>query len=286
MTTEKPIKDMSLEELQKAEPIMFPKPIHMLTDKELSAKVEDVFDYLHHTPSDLSFDDKELLKEMKRRFDKTLTDDKQLLAEFDDVLMESYPNHTAEVLSKVRDRFLDLSLEAETASDFLEAKLAKMLFYKDLKTPENEPVIPPHLEQKLGTGAKNENFDTSPIDLGHPVHFGSGTDINDLNEALYVVILDPRKYPTPDSQFLYISEQLCSHGASFIARVGLIDTLKSLYDLEGIVKLTPNNQNIIIYWLKNNKVIWGYTLAQDSGDSKAIREIIANSICNLPMGKV
>lgn len=210
MTTEKPIKDMSLEELQKAEPTLFPKPIHMLTDKELSAKVEDVFDYLHRMPSDLSFNDKELLKEMKRRFDKTLTDDKQLLAE----------------------------------------------------------------------------FDTSCIDLGHPVHFGSGTDINDLNEALYVVILDPRKYPTPDSQFLYISEQLCSHGASFIARVGLIDTLKSLYDLEGIVKLTPNNQNIIIYWLKNNKVIWGYTLAQDSGDSKAIREIIANSICNLPMGKV
>ena len=210
MTTEKPIKDMSLEELQKAEPIMFPKPIHMLTDKELSAKVENVFDYLHHMPSDLSLDDEELLKEMKRRFDKTLTDDKQLLGE----------------------------------------------------------------------------FDTPRIDLGHSVHFGSGTDINDLNEALYVVILDPRKYPTPDSQFLYLSEQLHSHGASFIARVGLIDTLKSLYDLEGIVNLTPNNQNIIIYWLKNNKVIWGYTLAQDSGDSKAIREIIANSICNLPMGKV
>ena len=210
MTTEKPIKDMSLEELRKAEPTLFPKPIHMLTDKELSAKVEDVFDYLHRMPSDLSFNDKELLKEMKRRFDKTLTDDKQLLAE----------------------------------------------------------------------------FDTSCIDLGRPVHFGSGADINDLKEALYTVILDPRKYPTSDSQFLYLSEQLHSHGASFIARVGLIDTLKSLYDLEAIAKLTPNNQNIIIYWLKNNKVIWGYTLAQDSGDSKAIREIIANSICNLPMGKV
>lgn len=128
MTTEKPIKDMSLEELQKAEPTLFPKPIHMLTDKELSAKVEDVFDYLHHMPSDLSFDDKELLKEMKRRFDKTLTDDKQLLAEFDDVLMESYPNHTAEVLSKVRDRFLHLSLEAETASDFFRSQVSQNAF--------------------------------------------------------------------------------------------------------------------------------------------------------------
>ena len=114
MTTEKPIKDMSLEELQKAEPSLFPKPIHMLTDKELSAKVEDVFDYLHHMPSDLSLDDKELLKEMKLRFDKSFSlqsiDDKQLLVEFDEILVESYPNHTAEVLEKVRERLSDLTL--------------------------------------------------------------------------------------------------------------------------------------------------------------------------------
>lgn len=145
MSNEKPIKDMTDDELSEAEPIAFPKAIDKLTDEELSVKVEDVFTYLHHMPSDLSWDDKELLKEMKRRFDVTLTsrstDDEQLLAEFDEVLIESYPNHTVEVLGKVRDRLFDLTVVAEVTQNDLAERLRSMLSYPDNLSGSDQETI-------------------------------------------------------------------------------------------------------------------------------------------------
>lgn len=146
MTTEKSVGDMTLKELQEAEPLLFPKAIDQLTDKELSDKVDDVFEYLHHMPSDLSFTDSDLLKELKRRFDVTLTsrstDDEELLAEFDEVLIESYPNHTVEVLGKVRDRLFDLTVVAEVTRKDLAGRLGSIISYpgnlsdSDVKTLE------------------------------------------------------------------------------------------------------------------------------------------------------
>lgn len=132
-------------ELSKEEPILFPKAVDTLTDEELSGKVEDVLEYLHHMPSDLSCADKELLKEMKERFDVIITsrstDDEELLAEFDEVLIESYPNHTVEVLGKVRDRLFDLTVVAEVTKNDLAERLKSMLSYPDNLSGSDQDTI-------------------------------------------------------------------------------------------------------------------------------------------------
>jgi hypothetical protein len=78
-------------ELSKEEPILFPKAVDELTDEELSGKVEDVLEYLHHMPSDLSCADKELLKEMKERFDLIVASRSDLAEKLKSML--SYPDN-------------------------------------------------------------------------------------------------------------------------------------------------------------------------------------------------
>lgn len=136
MSNEKPIKDMTDDELSEAEPILFPKAVERLTDKELSDKVDVVLKYSsRYLPDGLHSADCELLAELKRRFDVTVasrsTDDEQLLAEFDEVLIESYPDHTLEVLGKVRDRLFDLTVVAEVTQKDLAKRLSSMLSYPD-----------------------------------------------------------------------------------------------------------------------------------------------------------
>lgn len=136
MSNEKPIKDMTDDELSEAEPIAFPKAVERLTDEKLSDEVAVVLKYSGRSlPNGLHSADCELLAELKRRFDAMLTsrstDDEELLAEFDEVLIESYPDHTVEVLGKVRDRLFDLTVVAEaTKNDFAE-RLRSMLSYPD-----------------------------------------------------------------------------------------------------------------------------------------------------------
>lgn len=71
-----------------------------------------------------------------------LTTDEQLLAELDDVLLESYPNNTVEVLGKVRDRLFDLTVVAEVAREDLAGRLSAIISYPgslsdgDVKTLE------------------------------------------------------------------------------------------------------------------------------------------------------
>lgn len=119
-----------------------------LSDQELSGKVDVVLTYsCRRLPNGLHPDDRELLRELKKRFDVTLasrsTEDEELLAEFDEVLIESYPNHTAEVLGKVRDRLFDLTVVAEAIKEDLAGRLSSIISYpgdlpgSDVKTLED-----------------------------------------------------------------------------------------------------------------------------------------------------
>ena len=70
------------------------------------------------------------------------TTDEELLAELDDVLLESYPNNTVEVLGKVRDRLFDLTIGAEAVNESLRTRLSAIVSYPgnlsdgDVKTLE------------------------------------------------------------------------------------------------------------------------------------------------------
>lgn len=118
-----------------------------LSDQELSHRVGTVLKYsCRSLPNGLHSADQELLAELKKRFDVTLssrsTDDEELLAEFDEVLIESYPNHTVEVLGKVRDRLFDLTVVAEITKKDLAGRLSLIISYPgnlsdgDVKTLE------------------------------------------------------------------------------------------------------------------------------------------------------
>lgn len=106
-----------------------------LSDQELSDKVEDVFEYLHHMPSDLSFTDRDLLKELKRRFDAMLalrsSDDEELLIELDKVIVHTHANIELATLGKVRNRLFDLTVVDEVTQKDLTERLRSMLSYPD-----------------------------------------------------------------------------------------------------------------------------------------------------------
>lgn len=69
-------------------------------------------------------------------------DDEKLLEELDEVLLESYPNHTVDVLGRVRDRLFDLTVGGEAVKADLAARLSAILSYpagltgSDIKTLE------------------------------------------------------------------------------------------------------------------------------------------------------
>ena len=81
-----------------------------------------------------------------------ITTDEELLAELDDVLLESYPNNTLEVLGKVRDRLFDLTIGVEDIKKDLAASLSSIISYpgnltgSDVKTLEDllAYISPPH----------------------------------------------------------------------------------------------------------------------------------------------
>lgn len=55
--------------------------------------------------------------------------DEKLLEELDDVLLESYPNHTVDVLGRVRDRLFDLTVGAEAVKEDLATRLSSIISY-------------------------------------------------------------------------------------------------------------------------------------------------------------
>lgn len=69
--------------------------------------------------------------------------DEKLLEELDEVLLESYPNHTVDVLGRVRDRLFDLTVGAEAVKEDLAARLSSIISYpgsltgSDVKTLED-----------------------------------------------------------------------------------------------------------------------------------------------------
>lgn len=69
--------------------------------------------------------------------------DEKLLEELDEVLLESYPNNTVDVLGRVRDRLFDLTVGAEATKKDLAARLSSIISYpgdligSDVKTLED-----------------------------------------------------------------------------------------------------------------------------------------------------
>lgn len=108
--------------------------IDNLSNQELSAKVEDALECLHHMPSDLSWDDKQLLKEMKKRFDTLiapgfLDSDDELLAALDEVIIYTQTSNEIQVLGKVRDRLFGQTVGKSSVDESIISGLKEIISY-------------------------------------------------------------------------------------------------------------------------------------------------------------
>lgn len=118
-----------------------------LSDQELSSRTDVILKYsCRSLPNGLHSADRELLAELKRRFDLRLEtgspNDDDLLAALDEVIIYTQTAGEIEVLGKVRDRLFDLTVGAEAVNEALRVRLDSIISYpgnlsdKDVKTLE------------------------------------------------------------------------------------------------------------------------------------------------------
>jgi len=120
-----------------------------LSDQELSEKAEVVLKYsCRSLPNGLHLADRELLEELKKRFDVLtapgfLDNDDELLAALDEVIVYTQTSDEIQVLGKVRDRLFGLTAVAESIKEDLAGRLSSIISYpagltgSDIKTLED-----------------------------------------------------------------------------------------------------------------------------------------------------